>query len=415
MSAPAVPPPVAAPVVLIACLIALSAIGPMSIQIFLPAMPFIMKEFGVGVGLGQLTVTIALVITGIATLFFGPLADRYGRKRIVQATLVLFAASSGVCALAQDIETLIAVRNAQALGASAGVVLARAVAADVWGRGKAATILSYLTMAMGLSTMLTPSLGGVLCDLFGWRAPFAFCVALGIGLLILARAGIPPDQGPADTGASGIMPVLKAGGRLFVSPIFGAFAVGSSLNVSTFFSFVTVAPYLVVDGMGLSATDFGLWFMLMPGGFVTGSLISSRVGARIGAARMSALGSGVAAAGATSLAILLSTQPLSMPILFLPAMAIGLGNGLSLPNAQAGALAVEPRISGTASGVVGFSQNFFAAVASQTVAYFFDGSTGVVMIAVLACAFGGLACGLASVRLAAKTGTASPKSSSLPP
>lgn len=388
------------PAILIACLVALSALGTLSIQIFVPALPYIMKEFDVSAGVGQLTITIALVVTGVATLFFGPLSDRYGRKRVVLTTLAIFVVSSGICAAAPDIGTLIGMRNIQALGASAGLVIARAIAADAWGRDRSATVLAYLSMAMGLSTMLSPTLGGFLSDAWGWRAPFAFCVALGALLVAACWIGIPRDEtASAAFGGAGrdiVGPTL----RLLASPIFGAFTLGGGFQVAVFFGFVAAAPYLVVDLLGLTATDYGLWFMLMPGGFITGSLISSRIGRRIGPARMAVLGSSVATSGALAFAGFALTTNLSLPMIFLPAMLIGIGNGLSLPNLQAGALGVEPRIAGTASGLVGFSQSVLGAISSQTVAYFFDGTPRVMALVVVLCAFGGLVCGIASISFA---------------
>lgn len=392
-------PPIATPTVLITCLIGLSALATMSIQIFVPALPYILRDFDVSAGVGQLTITISLVVTGVATLFFGPISDRFGRKRVVLFTLGIFVVSSGACAAAPNVETLIGMRNLQALGASAGVVLARAIAVDAWGRDRSATVLAYLSMAMGLSTLLSPTVGGVLSDAWGWRAPFVFCLVLGVALSAASWNGIPSDEAKDVAPMSG-HDLLRATRRLIASPNFLAYSLGSGVLVATFFGFTAVAPYLVVEVLGRTATDFGLWFMLMPGGFVTGSLISSRIGVRVGAARMCALGSSLSTVGAISFGVLFLTLPLSLPTIFIPAMVIGVGNGLALPNAQAGAMGVEPRLAGTASGLVGFMQSLFGAIASQIVAQFYDGTATIMAIVAAACAISGLACGLVSLSLA---------------
>jgi DHA1 family bicyclomycin/chloramphenicol resistance-like MFS transporter len=383
---------------LIVSLIALSVLSPMSIQIFVPALPFIVAEFGVSANVAQLTITLSLVITGIATLFFGPLSDRYGRRRVVLASLAVYAISSAICALSPDIETLVLMRNIQALGASSGVILARAIAVDRWGHNRSSTILSYLTMAMGLSTVLSPSLGGFLIDLFGWWAPFAFGVLTGVGLFAIAWIGIP-ETAARPEGSFDLASMLRGIRRLIATPLFRGYALASGLVVGTFFSFIAAAPYLVVDVLGKSATEYGLWFMLMPSGFITGSLISSQIAARLGKARMCLIGGSVSLVGALAFAVAMLTQSLSIPTMFLPAMCIGLGNGLLMPSAQAGALSVDARLVGTASGLAGFVMNLIAAGASQIVAFFADGTPRAVVAMVLLCAASGFASALWASRV----------------
>ena len=150
----------------IALLVLVTVLGPLSMQMFLPALPAIQKGFATDAATAQLTLTLAMVAIGMATLLFGPLSDRFGRKPVLVAGIVLFLAGSGIAAFAETIGVLIAGRILQASGTSAGIVLARAMARDVYGFAQSIRVISYLTMAMVVAPTVSPAIGGLITDSF---------------------------------------------------------------------------------------------------------------------------------------------------------------------------------------------------------------------------------------------------------
>jgi len=176
-------------------LVSITFIGPLSIHLFIPAIPAVKAAFGVSTGTAQLTLSLAMLSMAFVTVAYGGLSDRFGRKRILLFGLSLFTVGVALCLLAHNIGMLIAGRVLQGAGAGCGVVLARAIARDVYGLDRAAQVIAYLTAAYVLGPMVAPPIGGTLTDLFGWRAMFVFATAVGI-LVIVAAATIIPARAP---------------------------------------------------------------------------------------------------------------------------------------------------------------------------------------------------------------------------
>jgi DHA1 family bicyclomycin/chloramphenicol resistance-like MFS transporter len=174
--------------------------------------------------------------------------------------------------------------------------------------------------------------------------------------------------------ASRVGGTLAGAGALFRSGPFLAYVLQSTFGIAVFFSFIAGAPYFMINVLGRSATEYGLWFILISAAFMAGNLIAGRTSARVGLDRMVLAGTVLAAAGAALAFALLLGGAWAPLALFGPMMAAGLGNGLSVPNAQAGAVSVEPLLAGTASGIAGFSQMFVAALVSQAVGMLENGT-----------------------------------------
>ena len=356
---------------LMALLAGITALAPFSLQIFLPALPAIQASFAATTGIVQLTLSLSILANAVAYLAYGPLSDHFGRRPVLLVGLVAFIAGSLACALAPSIELLIVARIVQSVGGAAGMVLARAIVRDLYDRERSASIIAYLTMAMVVAPMLAPTIGAVLLDVASWRA--IFFVATGVGVVLIWPIMVtlaetrPPEARRAGSPLSGASALLRSG-------TFLAYALQSTFGISIFFSFIASAPYFMMDVLGRSATEYGLWFILVSAAFMAGNLVAGRFSARIGLDRMVLTGSvlGVAGAGA-AFALLLAGY--WMPLaLFGPIMAVGLGNGFAVPNAQAGAVSVQPLLAGTASGIAGFSQMFVAALVSQAVGMLQNGT-----------------------------------------
>jgi MFS transporter, DHA1 family, multidrug resistance protein len=344
----------------------LTALAPFSLQIFLPALPMIQADFAVSPAVAQLALSLSLLANAFATLTYGPLSDRFGRRPVLLAGLAAFVAGSGLCALAPSIGTLIAARVLQSVGAAAGMVLARAIVRDVHDRERSASVIAYLTTAMVVAPMLAPTVGALLIDLISWRATFVLVMLVGVAVSWQTGRRLMETRAGTRSGG-GWSAIWRGAGTLLGNPAFAAYALQSTFAIAVFFSFIAGAPYFMIDMLGRTATEYGLYFMLVSAGFMAGNLLAARITLRVGLDRMILFGTALAL-GATllTLALLLGWgwTPLA---LFGPMLLAAFANGLTIPNAQAGAISVDPMLAGTASGVAGFLQMFTAAVVSQAV------------------------------------------------
>jgi DHA1 family bicyclomycin/chloramphenicol resistance-like MFS transporter len=356
---------------LMALLAGITALAPLSLQIFLPALPAIQASFAVTTGVVQLALSLSILANAIANLAYGPLSDHFGRRPVLLVGLTAFITGSLGCALAPSIELLIVARIVQSVGGAAGMVLARAIVRDLYDRERSASIIAYLTMAMVVAPMLAPTIGAVLLDVASWRAIFFVVTGVGV-VLIWPVVAMLDETRPPEARRAGSP--LAGAGALLRSGAFLSYALQSTFGIAIFFSFIAGAPYFMMDVLGRSATEYGLWFILVSAAFMVGNLVAGRFSARIGLDRMVLTGSLLGVAGA-GLAFALLLAGFWVPLaLFGPIMAVGLGNGFAVPNAQAGAVSVQPLLAGTASGIAGFSQMFIAALVSQAVGILQNGT-----------------------------------------
>lgn len=351
-------------------LISITFIGPLAIHMFIPAMPAVKAAFGISTGVAQLTLSLEMLSMACVTVAYGGLSDRFGRKRILLTGLTLFTSGAALCLFAADIGMLLAGRVLQGAGAGCGVVLARAIARDVYGLDRVAQVIAYLTAAYVLGPMVAPPLGGQLTDLFGWRALFAFATAVGL-LVILAVVFVVPETRARAAGGRGVIAGYCA---LFGKRRFIAFALLPGLLSGAFFTQATTASFLAAEVLKADATTVGLWFFTFPAGYMAGNFISGRIGSRRSIEFMTILGCWVAVATAGVLVAWLAVGGLSMAALYIPGILIGIGQGLSMPYAQAGAMAVDPELAGSASGAVVFMQFFWPAALQQLTGLLADGT-----------------------------------------
>jgi DHA1 family bicyclomycin/chloramphenicol resistance-like MFS transporter len=354
-------------------LVALTALGPFSMQIFLPALPAIRNSYAVSGATAQMTLSVSMLAIALATLVYGPLSDRYGRRPVVIVGLVVYLAGSALCAAAPDIWTLIVGRMLQGAGGAAGMVLARAIVRDRYSRERSAAVIAYLTTAMVLAPMLAPTIGGALTDWSSWRANFVFAGCIGLAVTVLVVTRLPETHTERDP-IEGLKSFFGGFGRLLAQPIFCGYALHASFVLGVFFAFMSGGPYVMVDVMQRPATEYGLYFFMVSTGFMLGGLTAGRISERVGIDRMIVLGSaGSLIAVAAGFAIMAAGvwHPLAM---FGPASLASFAAGISMPNAQAGAVSVDPRAAGAASGLAGFIQMLIGAGVAQAVGTIHDGT-----------------------------------------
>ncbi len=345
-------------------LVAATALGPLAMQIFLPSLPLIQSDLGVSAATAQLVLSVSMVAISFSMLVYGPLSDRFGRRPLLILSLALFLIGSLVGAFAPDIATLVIGRTIQAVGGAGGLVLTRTIIRDIYGRERAASMIAYVTTAMVIAPMLAPAIGGVINDHFGWRANFSFVGLAGILVTFLVLARLPETHHER-TSFSGLRNMLAVFAQLLRNREFRGFALQSSFAVATFFSFAAAAPYVVIVVMDRPASMYGVFFIAISFSFMVGNFIAGRISERVGVERMVLLGSGLAVAGTLLSLVCLLTIGWVPWSLFGPIVLLGLGNGMSMPNAIAGAISVDSRVAGSASGLAGFLQMIIAALFAQ--------------------------------------------------
>ena len=354
-------------------LAAISLIGPLAVHLFMPVIPAVRAALGLSASLAQLTFSIALFGMAISTLFYGSLSDRYGRRPVLLSGLALFLVGSALSAVATSVVPLVLGRLVQAIGAGSGLTLGRAIAQDVYGADRLVKAIAYLTMAYTIGPMISPMVGGILIDAFGWRSVFFF--ALGFGVVITACAYIavfesrPPLPGKRSSGN-----ILRNYADLFRHARFTGFVLQSGFMSATFLTTASAASSLLKDMLHRPSTEFGIYFLLFPFGYLTGNFITSRIGSRVANETMVLGGSLLLLATVAVQSSALLAGYVTPWTLFVPGFFLTLSQGLSLSYAQAGAMATNLKLAGTAAGIGVFMQNFCGAAFVQLYGFLADGT-----------------------------------------
>lgn len=357
-----------------ALLTALVAFQAISTDLYLPSLPFIVRDLATDVETVQLTLSLFLVGFGSGQLIWGPLSDRFGRRPVLLTGLTLYAIAGFACALAPDIASLVGFRVLQGVAASVGPVVGRAVVRDVWGPQGSARVLSYLAGAMAIAPMVGPVLGGWLTALFGWRANFLALAAFGATVLtataaVLAETNQRPD--PAALRPARLLAGYREVGR---HPAFRWHALAAGFVYSGIFCFISGSSHVLIGLAGLSPPAYGLAFALAVAGYMLGGLAAGRLHSRLGPARVLRLGAGLCALAATA-GLLLALPGLPPPAgIIAPAFGFFLGAGMVLPGAMAGAIAPFPGRAGLASALLGAVQLAIGASVGVLLAALYDGT-----------------------------------------
>ena len=333
----------------IATLILLAGLSALTMNIFLPSLPGMADYFGVSYGLMQQSVPLYLALSAALQIVIGPISDRYGRRVVLIGSLVLFLLATVGTLLAPNATVFLIFRMAQAVIAS-GMALSRAVVRDMVADAEAASMIGYVTMGMSLVPMIGPVIGGILDDAYGWKASFALLLGLGILVLGLVWADLGET---ANLRRTSLKDQVRTYPSLLGSRRFWGYTLAAAFASGCFFAYLGGAPYVGDKIFGLSSTHVGALFALTAIGYAAGNFLAGRFSVRVGMNKMILLGTVVTSFGLALLA-LLTLAGLSGPTVFFSlTIFMGLGNGICLPNANAGMLSVRPELAGTASGLGG--------------------------------------------------------------
>lgn len=346
-------------------LAALTAMMPLAMQIFLPALPIIGEDLGASAEVTQLTFSVFVFALGPAQLLYGPVADRLGRRTTALIGMAICLAGSIGCAFAPDIYWLIGARLVQAIGGASGIVVTRAILSDRYGQDQMASRLSSVIIVIVVVPMIAPVVGGYLTVWFGWRSMFHVVSAVVLMTLLATLLRLPETLGPGGREARGFRPALRVLSR---KPLFYVYTLQTSMALAVFYAFIAVVPFLMVAVLDRPPTEYGLYFIVLTSGYLAGNVFSSRYADGIGIDRMIMIGSSVGLTGAVAMTGLTLAGFWHPAALFGPMTLLAVSNGIASPSMQSGAVSQSPEHAGSASGLVGFTQQMLAAFAAQGVA-----------------------------------------------
>jgi DHA1 family bicyclomycin/chloramphenicol resistance-like MFS transporter len=360
-------------VLLLLVLGALTAFGALSIDMYLPSLPTIQDELATSATAVQLTLAAFMAGLGLGQLAYGPLSDRFGRRRPLIVGVVLYVLASAACAFAPSIEWLIALRFLQAVGGASGPVIARAVVRDLYKGREVARVLSLLMLVMGAAPILAPILGGWVLGFAGWRAIFTVLAVIGVVALVFSVVVIPrtsPHAGHAGSpGSLGTNLRAVLGDRRF---IFATLAGGFSQ--SGMFAYISGSPFVFMEIHHVSPDRFAWLFGLNALGLIAASQINRRLLSRFSPARIALAAALVMVLAGTVLVGLgvtgTGSVPTIAPTLFLFITSLGFVG----PNMTALALENHGARAGVASAVLGAVQFATSAGASSLVGVLNDGT-----------------------------------------
>ncbi|HEX4985046.1 MAG TPA: Bcr/CflA family multidrug efflux MFS transporter [Burkholderiales bacterium] len=360
---------------------ALVAFAPMSIDMYLPALPALERYFATDTASVQHTLAAFFLGLTAGQLLYGPLADRYGRKPPLYFGLTLYVAASAACALAPNIGSLVALRFLQAVSGCAGMVVARAVVRDLYDHQESARVFSILLMVMGIAPIVAPLAGGFLLAWLGWRSIFWVLALFGMACLAAVKLRLP-ETIPAGLPRVPLSHALRNYAGLLADRRYLGYALSGGFGQAGMFAYISGSPFVIIDLYGVPAQHYGWIFGLNATGIVAFTQWNRKLLRRHDADRLLDAGNLAGVAACALLVLGAATDALGLAGILVPLFFVVSMRGLTFPNASAGAMAPFPEKAGSASALLGAVQFAIAAMASVTVGWLHDG-TAVPMAAVV--------------------------------
>ncbi len=374
-------------------LILLAGLSALGMNIHLPSLPSMTEYFQTDYRLMQLSVALYLAGNAVVQILVGPISDQMGRRPVIMGSIVLFLLATLGCIYAPTAEIFLMFRIAQT-AVAATMVLSRAAVRDMFDTDQAASMIGYVTMGMAVVPMLGPAIGGFLDQWLGWQANFWLLFLVAAATLAITFVDFGETAGRS---GKTLLAQFREYPELLRSPRFWGYSLASGLASGAFFAYLGGAPFVGTQIYGLSAAALGVWFAAPAIGYFVGNFISGRFSTRIGVNRMVLWGC-LINGGGVLLSLMIALAGADSVYSFFGLMCfVGLGNGMSIPNATAGAISVRPHLAGTASGLSGAIMIGAGAALSAFAGWLLvPGSTAVPLLTIM---FVTAMCGLAAILL----------------
>jgi len=376
-------------VLLVVMLGALTALAPLSIDLYLPALPELGDDLSASTSLVQLTLTACVVGLGVGQLVAGPLADRFGRRPPLLIGVAGFAVSSGLCAVAPSAELLVALRLVQGAAGAAGIVIARAIVRDVYGP-EATRIFAALLLVSGLAPVVAPLVGAQMLHFTTWRGTFV--VLLGLGVLLLAATWLWVGESlpRARRRSDGPRATLRTLGRLAGDRSFMPYVACFALTFGAFFAYISGSPFVLQDLHDVSPQVFSVIFAVNSVALIGAGQIVGHVAGRLGSRRLLDAGLWLVADCGVALAVVVAAGGGLWPLLAC-LLGIAIATGMVIPTATVLAMAGHGHVAGSASALLGLAQFGLAGVLAPLVGLGGSETALPMAIVIAACGVGALA------------------------
>ena len=366
------------PTLIVLLLSLLLGLQPITTDLYLPALPALTEGFGAPMAQAQLTLTALLLAFGLSQLVWGPLSDRFGRRPVLLWGMTAFVAASVGSAFAPSMELLIVWRTVQGIAMGAGVMCARAVVRDLYKPVEGARVMSKGLTGLGVIACASAPLGGLLSDLFGWRAALLAMAVFGAGAVAMITLRFKETVPAANRRA--LHPVTLARTWLIIvrHPAFLAFSALSAASYGGLFTFLATSSFVFIKVLGLTKTQYGLLMFSMSAAYIAGTFMCRRLLPSIGVRRTVALAAVLTLSGGTLMAVLAMLGSHSTWYgpwaIMVPFYLFMLGHGVHQPCGQSGAIAPFPQVAGTASALNGFLMMMTAFITGGWLGTHMDGT-----------------------------------------
>ena len=335
---------------------ALVAIGPITMALYTPAMPALAADFGTSESMIKLTLTAYFAGFAVTQLLCGPLTDAFGRKPVTLAFLTLYLASTLLASFAPTVEWMMIARTLQGIGAAVGISVSRSIVRDQYTGQQSAQIMNTVATMLALGPAVSPTLGGFILELFGWREIF-YCM-IGYGLILMIAVALFQPETNRFLSLSNIHPgrLLHNYGTLLKDRRFLRPSLLLGFCLGNIYTMATVQPFVLIHAVGLTPSQFGMGMMLQSFSFITGTLVSGRLLKRLDAERLVPIGMAGMMIGALAMIVLLRAYPPSYLTVMGPVGVFAFSLAFVLPACLTNAMRDFPQIAGAASSMVGFLQ-----------------------------------------------------------
>ncbi len=367
------------------------AIGPLSIDMYLPGLPEITRSLKADATAVQLTLTAVVVGLALGQLVAGPLSDRVGRRRPLFVGLIGYSAASLLCALAPTVHALTALRLLQGLAGGAAIVIGRAVVRDLYSGAAAARLFSSLMLVTGLAPILAPVLGGQLLKVTEWQGIFVVLACLSLAILTLAAVALPETLPPEKRDRGGLEGVLKTMRSLLTQRSFLRYALTAALAFGALFAYISGSPFVLQEIYGLSPQAFSIAFGVNGLGLVAGSQVNARLVGRFGPAYLLRRALLVIVAAAGALVAVVVVGGLGVWPVIITTFLVMSSLSFVMPNSTALALADHAKVAGTASALLGVIQFLVGGLAAPLVGVGGTGSAVPMAVVMFSLATGAVA------------------------